>query len=289
MSNYLFLALDTLSVFAQPLLAASEAGVLANPGPWRPSEWAKPALTAITVPSTSGPATSGILSDGVGGVLPGAPAYQGTPAQVLVFDAILRAEHCQELRRTEHPIQTSASSPVASITDHAYLLPARVTLEIGMSDAMASYYPGQWEGNASKSVAAYQTLLALMKARTLVSLATRLDSYKNMVVESITPTDSARTLHGLRASVTLSEVFLADATVVSSGLVPVGSTSGSGAANTVSDRPQLTAATAAGTLQAAPVSAALSQQHNVLSSLAARVPGAGNWSSLNVAGLGGLF
>jgi hypothetical protein len=281
MSNFAFLGLDLLSVLAQPLIAASEAGVLAKPGPWRPSEWAQPAVTAITVPGTSGAATNSIVKDSSGNTLPSAPAFQGTPTQVLVFDAVLRVEHNRDLRATRHPIQTSASSPVTSITDHAYLEPARVTLEIGMSDAMASYSASLWQSAPSKSVSAYQTLVGLMKTRALVSLSTRLDSYKNMIVESIRPTDTAKTRYGLRASVTLSEIFLADATAVSSGLV--------GAASDSSDRPQLTGATPGGTQQAAGVGSAIAQQHTVPANQAANVPGAGNWSSSNIASLGGSF
>lgn len=277
MSNFAFLALDTLSVFAQPLLAASEAGQLAKPGPWRPSEWAKPALTAITVPGTSAPATQSVVTDSTGNLLPPAPAFAGTSTQVLVFDAVLRVEHERQIHLTRHPIQTSASSPVTSVTDHAYMEPARVTLEIGMSDAMASYSPGAWQSASSKSVSAYQTLVALMKARTLVSLATRLDSYPNMIVETVRPTDTAKTRHGLRATVTLSEIFLADATAALSNV-----TYGTPGA---SDRPQLTGSTPAGTLQSGIVSNAVAQQHAVASGLS-NVPGAGNWSSTNISSLG---
>lgn len=303
MSNFAFLALDTLSVFAQPLLAASEAGVLHSSGPWRPSEWAKPALTAITVPGTA-PASPGIVIDPILGPAPAAPAFVGKPT-VLVFDAVFKVEHARHLRRTEHPIQTGPNSAVGSITDHAYLLPARVTLEIGMSDAMASYSSNLWTSDPSKSVSAYQTLVSLMSARTLVTLTTRLQTYKNMLVESIVPSDSHKTRHGLRALVTLGEIFLAqvpstpgaDGTSAANANPAAKHEVGgqiSGAFGTVSARPQITESTPSGTVQPVPPSDALQQQHNITATPTVSrnfpvVPGAGNWSGSNVSSLGGLL
>ncbi|HEX4209508.1 MAG TPA: hypothetical protein VHY56_03880, partial [Candidatus Binataceae bacterium] len=97
-------------------------------GSWRPPQWSQPAQTSIYVPATMVTPASSVITDPndplFGTTLPSA---SGTiPAAVYVFDAILRAEHQRELRKTEHPVQTGAN-----ITDHAYLLPARITLEIG--------------------------------------------------------------------------------------------------------------------------------------------------------------
>jgi hypothetical protein len=246
---------------------------------WRPSEWAQPALTMITAPlSAALPGSTSAQTDPFGNPLPSAPQY--TQA-IYVFDAVLRAEHSQELRRTEHPIQTSASSPVASITDHAYQLPARVTLEIGMSDAMQGYSADMWwTGASSKSVNAYQILLNLLKQRTLVTLTTRLDTYQNMLVESIRPTETAKTLHGLRATVVFGQLFFAGMSIQPGAIVA--STDDTAQAN--SARPQTTDNTPAGTTQPTSVPPDLTAHHSLpwvdrMQSIAASVPGAGNWSS----------
>lgn len=289
MSNPYFLV-SSLSVAVAPVLAAAEAGSLATPGPWRPPQWDQgPALTAITVPATSGPGTTNPGTDILGNALPSAPPFEGTPEQVYVFDAVLKVDHTRELRRTEHPIQTSASSPTTAITDHAYRLPARVTLDIGMSDAMDSY--SDWSSASTKSVSAFQTLTALQASRTLVILTTRLDTYKNMIIESILPTDSVKTRHGLRATVVFGEVFLADATSVQSTLI----TSPDDMQQPLSSQPQTTDSTPLGAVQSATPSDTLLSQHQITPSLnltqelraaTQNVPGAGYFSSVNVNKLG---
>ncbi len=294
--NLALFGLQELSVVLAPELAKLAAGNLRPGGPWRPPEWNQPALTMITVPGTLNPATAG-STENVGGVdinLPGAPAFQNPP-QYLVFDAVLCAQHVRELRPTEHPIQTSVSSPVASIVDHAYQLPARVTLDIGMSDAMQSYLPGMWTGNASKSVSAYETLVSLQRTRTLVTLTTRLETYRNMLIQQVAPADTVQTRRGLRASVTLVEIFLVDATAVSSRLITNASADDTTQPN--SARAQTTASSLLGTIQTGNPGASLQAQNQINSQLASglalgaaqSIPGAGAWSSINVSQLRGLF
>jgi hypothetical protein len=168
------------------------------------------------------------------------------------------------------------------VSDHAYLEPPTVTLEIGMSDAMASFSANAWSGAASKSVSAYQTLVSLCEQRTLITLTTRLETYTNMLVESIHTPDDVKTLHGLRASVVFSHISLASATSVASTL-------------NSSTRPALTDSTPVGNVQALTPSTALTALHNVTSTSYASlpsfvsVPGAGAWSSGNVAQLGVLL
>jgi hypothetical protein len=134
------------------------------------------------------------------------PAYSLTTATgvTYVFDAILRAEHRQEVVITKYPVQTGAN-----IAYHAYIQPALVVLEIGMSDAMDSYLPGQW-GGVSKSVSAFEVLSDLKNARQPLTLITRLFPYTNMVITSLQADENQRTVTGLRARVTLEEIFLAN-------------------------------------------------------------------------------
>lgn len=122
-----------------------------------------------------------------------------------VFDAVLAADHEQELRVTEHPVQTGAS-----ISDHAYIVPARLVLDIGMSDVMDAYFnPSTWAGSSSKSVSAYQTLLAIAFARIPVTVTTRLRTYTNMVVRVLNPRENSKTIAGLRARLELFQIFTA--------------------------------------------------------------------------------
>ena len=52
------------------------------------------------------------------------------------FDAFLRSTHTSRLKITDHPVQTGAA-----LTDHSYLEPQELTMEIGMSDAATSLIP----------------------------------------------------------------------------------------------------------------------------------------------------
>ena len=147
---------------------------------------------------------------------------------------------------------------------------------------MASYAPGMWTGNASKSVSAFQTLTSLQKNRTLVTLTTRLATYKNMLIENIRAIESAKSIKALRATVLFSEIFLADVTAVKSGLVAPDDLG-----NLQSSRPNLTGQTQTGSVQTVTPSAALFNQHNIAASSypVHAVPGAGSWSGTNFAGL----
>jgi len=143
------------------------------------------------------------------------------------FDAVMRLDHGQSQRVTQHPVQTGAN-----ITDHSFSLPAQLTLEIGMSDVMDSYDPGQWTtilnstdeldigmGGAgesatgtvvspvSKSVAAYEKLLDWKNHGSPLLINTRLGGYGNMVITNINVPDDVKTLHGLKCSVTFQQIF----------------------------------------------------------------------------------
>lgn len=121
------------------------------------------------------------------------------------FDAILRTQHRREVEITKHPVQTGAA-----ISDHAFQMPSYVSFEIGMSDVMDSIIPGQFSGSYTKSVSAYQILKKLQTDRQPLQVVTRLDNYQNMLIQSILIDDSYKTLYGLRALVSLQEIFTAD-------------------------------------------------------------------------------
>lgn len=120
------------------------------------------------------------------------------------FDAVFRIGHEKRAVVTEHPIQNAAN-----ITDHAYLLPSRLTLFVGMSDVMDSVIPGQWSGDSPKSVNAYSKLLDLWAARQPLKVVTRLDLYENMLIEHIGADDDVSTLYGLKARVTFQQILTA--------------------------------------------------------------------------------
>ncbi len=121
----------------------------------------------------------------------------------LFFDAILHTTHKSTLQITEHPVQVGAN-----ISDHAFIMPSIVTMEIAMSDAMDSMVQGQFSDGYTKSVSAFKQLKQLQELRLPISVTTRLQTYNNMLVQSIDVPDDYKTLYGLRATVTLQEIFV---------------------------------------------------------------------------------
>ena len=125
----------------------------------------------------------------------------------LFFDAVLSTNIETKLTVTSHPVQNGAN-----ISDHAYSEPVQVSMEIGMSDAMASMKPGQFYGAWSKSVSAYRQLVELQNSRKPFSILTRLNSYTDMVITGISVNDEPNALYGLKCSVNMQQIIMAEVT-----------------------------------------------------------------------------
>lgn len=203
-------------------------------GPWRPPQWSRPTLA--TPPLT---------------LLP------NTGTAIYVFDGALRAEHDQQSVITLNPVQTGAA-----ITDHAYILPARLVIEILMSDAMQSYGVSQWADGPSKSVSAYQALVALQKARTVFSVGTRLRQYDQMLIADIRAEDTKETTYGLKAVVTFVQLISAQVQTTAAA----------------STNQQTTAQSSLGNVSATPIPPNIAAQNSVTSE--SEVPAAGGYTSV---------
>jgi hypothetical protein len=145
--------------------------------------------------------------------------YAKTSVGGYFFDAVLKIDHTSTIKITEHPVQNGANT-----ADHAFKLPDRVVLEIGMSDCMDAYISGQFSGHKSKSISAYQTLRNLQLSFTPLELTTRLENYKNMLIEQISTPDDFKSLTGLKCTITLKQLITGEVDTV-----------------LVSSRPQVTA------------------------------------------------
>lgn len=140
------------------------------------------------------------------------------------FDAVFRTDHMANVTVTQHPVQTGAA-----ISDHAYSEPDEVTLDIGMSDAVT--YAG-----TNHSINAYSQLRAIMDKREPVTLITRLRSYKNMVITSMSAPDDYTTMNALKATIYFRQVEMVSVSTItvqqkvtaSSTAQPTTSSSGSG-------------------------------------------------------------
>lgn len=120
------------------------------------------------------------------------------------FDGFSKVVHSRQVEITENPVETGAS-----IVDHAYVKPAEVTITVLMSDVHQSMVAGQFSGGYSRSVSAWAVLTKLQEDRIPMSVLTRLGLYSNMLITEIRADDTAETVHGLQADVTLKEIPIA--------------------------------------------------------------------------------
>jgi len=151
------------------------------------------------------------------------------------FDAFLKVDHNSSLRITDHPVEEGAN-----ITDHAYVEPKTLTMEIGMSDACISFINGQFTEKYTRSVSAFDVLVNLQEQRIPLKVHTRLKTYENMLIETITVPDDYMTQYGLRATVGLRQIIVVKTETV---VIP----------NRVSKKPHKTGETNRGTVQPIPV------------------------------------
>jgi hypothetical protein len=195
-----------------------------NAVPWRPPEWK--GLPSSEEEFTGQNANGTSTGKPVGQIL-----YLKTNIGGYFFDAFLRVEHSSSLKITSHPVQSGAN-----ISDHAYMEPVTLVMEVGMSDAMDSLIPNQFKGFDTKSVTAYNVLTDLQESRVPFEVHTRLKHYTNMLIENISTADDFKTMNGLRCTVTMKQILLVDV-----------------AKTTVSARNQATGSTQQGIVQSTPV------------------------------------
>jgi hypothetical protein len=245
-------------------------GVAAAPAqgtasPWRPPQW--PASQSFTLTMTAQDPTTGNKT-----------AY--------IFDAIPRAEHEQRAVVTLNPIQSGAA-----ITDHAYIVPPTLTVEIKMSDSMQSFTLGQFADQPSRSVSAYQTLLAIQEQRLPVRVATRLRTYDQMLITEVRAEETKDNRYALKAWVTFTGILTASIELTSSTISfdvnPLNSV-----------LPQTTAQTITGQVQTLPVAATVQAQNALVNAPSAginhlaavpQVSGAGSYTSTGLGGLNNML
>ncbi len=177
------------------------------------------------------------LSDSVTSVLSDLVIPQILTGYVPILEA-----HKDDLTITDHPVEQGAT-----ITDHAYKLPAMLTLRLGWSTSQPSSSvsginniltsaAGLLTGALTLPVLAgffnsasdafvnniYNTLLTVQANRTLITIATARRLYQNMLLQSINLETDEKSEHALIVTATLKQIILVSAQVVST---PVNSSS----------------------------------------------------------------
>ncbi len=120
-------------------------------------------------------------------------AQQSVSIGGLTFDAVLKTNHTSKVTATTHPVEGGAN-----IVDHAFVDPAEVTIEIGMTDCNGV-------GVSDKMFASLQDL---QKARRPVTIQTRFKQYNNMLILSMSVPDDFKTMNALRATLMCREILI---------------------------------------------------------------------------------
>lgn len=104
-------------------------------------------------------------------------------------DVVISEEHESEMEIAEHPVEKGAK-----ISDHAWRLPYRVTLESAIA--------------GDRAVASYQQLLAIQAAAEPFSLVTGLKVYNDMLIKRLTVTRDKENARVLKFEAELQEVVI---------------------------------------------------------------------------------
>lgn len=129
----------------------------------------------------------------------------------LFADVVIEEQHTDELTITDHPVEKGSN-----ISDHAFLMPPEVNMQIGWSESagrLNSLLGDGFIGSALNSIslaAIYQGLLALQSNKSLLVVSTGKRLYTNMLIKSLSVTTDADTENCLMVSVTFRKVFIAE-------------------------------------------------------------------------------
>lgn len=118
------------------------------------------------------------------------------------FDAVFLSDHTTSVTLTQHPVQRDAA-----MADHAINNPNEVVLEIGMTDTIGDEKNG-------RSVNAYKLLRTMQRQRERLKLITRLYSYTDMVITTISSPDDFSTQNSVKATITFQEARSASVSTI---------------------------------------------------------------------------
>lgn len=139
----------------------------------------------------------------------------------------MRTEHNSTIKMTTYPVQNGTYG-----VDHAVIEPSLLVIEVMMSDvmtikhnnsptilqkiqnlmqtAMPSSNSVQMNSNLTgegHSVNAWSVLKAMQQSRIPITVETRLQTYKNMLIESLSAPDDFKTFNAFRCTVRLKEII----------------------------------------------------------------------------------
>ncbi len=128
----------------------------------------------------------------------------------LTFDGVFREDHESTLTVTDNPVETGVV-----VSDHAFMMPARVTINAGVSDTPLHLLDGDaYVAAVRRSQRAYELLVALQTAAEPFDVQTGLLLYKNMVVLTLRAGQDAASAGVLDFTAVLREVQIVNTQAV---------------------------------------------------------------------------
>lgn len=125
------------------------------------------------------------------------------------FDAVFEVTHDLELEVTDNPVETGVS-----ITDHAYMKPYKVTMQVGVSNNQMHVTNDAFGLGDQRTKTALRELRKMMQRREPFTVLTGLDIYYNMLALSIQVVENAESANSAIFNVTLREIIIVDTQTV---------------------------------------------------------------------------
>ncbi len=113
----------------------------------------------------------------------------------LIPDIVIREINKDELVVTDHSVERGAA-----ISDHAFLRPSEIEMQIAWSDSTGGY--------VGYSIDAYNELIALQRGREPFDVSTGSRRYENMLLSSVALTKDEKTENIVLISARLREVII---------------------------------------------------------------------------------
>jgi hypothetical protein len=147
-----------------------------------------------------GALVGGVASGLINGVLGGSANYRlfSNKNFSIAIPCSIRERHSDVLTITDHPVEIGSK-----ISDHAYLNPQRVDIEIVYGS-----------GQIDSLVDIYQKFTSLQASRELFNIVTGKRSYRDMLIEVIECTTDARTENLLRLNLHCRQVIIVSTQIV---------------------------------------------------------------------------
>lgn len=120
-----------------------------------------------------------------------------------VFDAVLSSSHSYSVNITSHPVQRGSS-----ISDHAFLNPDSLQMSIMASDVNAA------SAEENYSVNVFAKLRSIMEMCEPVRIITRLRSYEDMMLTSMSTTDDFRTMYAVKCELQFQHIEIVDVVAI---------------------------------------------------------------------------